>query len=170
MAFEPAEPAPVIKPCDERTAESLFRKLVRRFENVRNVSSPVLKLITVHRLIDEFMAAFHGTANSVHEADNLIIVIFYILTMLQTPEAKYLGARFIEECMYIDSFMHEDQIDLIEEYANIEHMKMVLESFEKGLKKCEKLFITPGSECSSGSRSSQSESTMANALEDTDDR
>ena len=48
--------------------------------------------------------------------------------MLQTSEAKFLGARFIEECTYIDSFMHEDQIDLIEEYTNIEHMKVVLET------------------------------------------
>lgn len=55
------------------------------------------------------MAALNNSSNSgPHEADNLIVVIFYILTTLQTAESKHLGARFIEECMYIDSFMHED--------------------------------------------------------------
>ena len=54
--------------------------------------------------------------------------------------------------------MHEDQIGLIEEYTNIEHMKCVLEELQKGVRKCEKLFINPGSECSSESRSSRSES------------
>lgn len=84
--------------------------MIRKFESVRNVSSPVLKLITVYRLINEFMAALNGAASGggPHEADHLIVVIFYILTTLQTAESKHLGARFIEECMYIDSFMHED--------------------------------------------------------------
>ena len=139
-------------------AESIFRRMIRKFEYVRNVSSPVLKLITIQRLVNEFMAALNGASNSgPHEADNLIVVIFYILTTLQTADSKHLGARFIEECMYIDSFMHEDQIDLIEEYANVEHMKMVLESIDKGIKCCEQLFINPGSEASSESRSSISD-------------
>jgi len=62
--------------------------------------------------------------------------------------------------------MHEDQIDLIEEYTNIEHIKCVLEELQKGVRRCEKLFINPGSEGSSGSRSSLSESATANALEE----
>lgn len=131
MAFEqPAvtECAP-FKPIDDSTAELYFRKMIRKFESVRNVSSPVLKLITIHRLVNEFMAALNGAANSgPHEADNLIVVIFYILVSLQTSEAKYLGARFIEECTYVDNFIHEDQIGLIEEYTNIEHMNVVLET------------------------------------------
>jgi len=49
------------------------------------------------------------------------------LVTLQSGEAKFLGAKFIEECIYIDSFMHEDQIGLIEEYTNIEHIKVVLD-------------------------------------------
>lgn len=87
MAFEQpplaaAEPV-VFKPIDDKTAEQYFRRMIRKFESVRNVSSPVLKLITIHRLVNEFMAAFNGAANSgPHEADNLIVVIFYIAVSL----------------------------------------------------------------------------------------
>ena len=71
-------------PCDDATAESLFRKMMRRFEVVRNVSSPVYKLITIHRKMNELMAAINGSqANSgPHEADNLIVVIFYLIVCL----------------------------------------------------------------------------------------
>lgn len=73
------------------------------------MSSPVLKLITIHRLMNEVMSAFNDSqASGPHEADNLIVVIFYLLVSLQSNEAQFLGARFIEECSYIDSFMHED--------------------------------------------------------------
>ena len=134
---------------------------------MRNVSSPVLKLITIYRLVNEFMAALMGAANSgPHEADNLIVTIFYILVTLQTSEAKFLGARFIEECAYIDSLMHEEQIGLIEEYTSIEHIKVVIDTLQKGLRKCESLFINPGSEGSSGSQSSRSGSANTNAVEE----
>ena len=56
-------------------------------------------------------AAFNDSAPNFggpHEADNLIVVIFYLLVSLHSNEAQFLGARFIEECSYIDSFMHED--------------------------------------------------------------
>ena len=69
--------------CDDAVAASMFRKLMRKFDLVRNVSSPVLKLITIHRVMNEFMAALDGSSNSgPHEADNLIVVIFYILVSL----------------------------------------------------------------------------------------
>ena len=67
------------------------------------------------------------------EADHLIQVIFYILCTLKSSEAKYLGARFIEECTYVDEFMHEEQVGVVEEYVNFEHMKLVLEVLQKGL-------------------------------------
>ena len=57
MAFDPQEQQAKEPSCDDKTAESLFRKLLRKFQNVRNVSSPVLKLITIHRLMNEVMAA-----------------------------------------------------------------------------------------------------------------
>ena len=61
------------------------------------------------------------------EADFLITVVFYVICTLKSSEAKYLGARFIEECTYVDEFMHEEQVGIVEEYANVEHMKLVLE-------------------------------------------
>ena len=88
------------------------------------------------------------------------------MVQLQSSEAKFLGARFVEECTYIDSFIHEDQIGLIEEYANIEHMQVVLSQLEKGIKKCEKIFITPGSSSSSsGTGSSSRGSATADVLD-----
>lgn len=37
----------------------------------------------------------------------------YILITLRSDDCAYLGARFIEECSYIEAFMHEDQIGMI---------------------------------------------------------
>ena len=103
--------------------------MLRRFQNVRNVSSPILKLITIHRQTNELMEVVSGASiTGPHEADFLIVVIFYLLVTLSSQEAHFLGARFIEECCYIDSFIHEDQVELIEEYTNIAHMKVVLEA------------------------------------------
>ena len=130
MAFDHPWQPPESPPTtvDDRTAAIMFKKMLRKFEQVRNVSSPVLKLITIHRLMNEVMAAVNDAQSQggPHEADNLIEIIFYLLVQLQSNEAKFLGARFVEECTYIDSFIHEDQIGLIEEYANIEHMQVVL--------------------------------------------
>ena len=71
--------------CDDALAASMFRKLMRKFDLVRNVSSPVLKMITIHRVMNEFMAAMEGSSNAgPHEADNLIVVVFYILVSLQS--------------------------------------------------------------------------------------
>jgi hypothetical protein len=40
-------------------------------------------------------------------------MVFYILVSIQTDDNKYLGARFIEECSYIDAFLHEEQLGMI---------------------------------------------------------
>jgi len=58
---------------------------------------------------------------------------------------------------------------LIEEYANVEHMKMVLETLDKGLKSCDKMFINPWSEGSSESRSSLSDSMTAKEMPEEDE-
>lgn len=42
-----------------------------------------------------------------------------MLVTLQTKECKYVGARFVEECSYIEAFMHEDQVGMIQQYAYI---------------------------------------------------
>ena len=74
---------------------------------MRNTSSPILKVIRFSRIMDEIMALL-GEAGEVCDADILFNVILYILVSLKTDDCSYLGARFIEECSYIDSFMHED--------------------------------------------------------------
>lgn len=109
------------------------------------MSSPVLKLITIYRVMQEVMGAISGSQNSgPHEADNLIVTVFFLMVTLQSSEAKFLGSRFIDECTYIDSFMHEDQIGLIEEYTSIEHIKCVLAELQNGLHSCEKMFMDIG--------------------------
>lgn len=49
-----------IKPIDDRNAEILFKKLIRKFGDVRDKSSPVFKLILIHRQVNELMAALNG--------------------------------------------------------------------------------------------------------------
>ena len=102
------------------------------------------------------MAAIIGASSQygqVPEADHLITVIFYIICTLKSSEAKYLGARFIEECTYVDEFMHEEQVGVVEEYVNFEHMKVVLDVLQKGLLTTEKYMIRQGQETSSGENS-----------------
>ena len=101
------------------------------------------------------MAAIMGEASQrgqVPEADHLIVVIFYIICTLRSTESPHIGAHFIEECTYVDKFMHEEQIGVIEEYCNFEHMKLVLGFLEEGLKETEKYMIRQG-ETSSGENS-----------------
>ena len=121
-----------------------FNLAIKKIEQVRNISSPILKVITVQRMFSEIMAAMMGVANQrgvVAEADYLITVVFYILCSLKSTEAKFLGARFLEECTYVDEFMHEEQVGVVEEYVNFEHMKIVLDVLQKGLSHTEKYLI-----------------------------
>mmetsp|Transcript_10835 Transcript_10835/g.13655 ORF Transcript_10835/g.13655 Transcript_10835/m.13655 type:complete len:140 (+) Transcript_10835:2134-2553(+) len=115
MAFESGtteNETPAFQPCDDRTAEAYFKKQVRKFGEVRDKSSPVLKLILIYRYVNELMSSLQGAVGSgPYEADFLVVVIFYVIVSLQTSEVNFLGARFIEECTYIESFIHEDQID-----------------------------------------------------------
>ena len=45
----------------------------------------------------------------------------------------------LEECAYIDSFLHESQTNQDQEYTCIEHIKFSLELLEKGLESCQAL-------------------------------
>lgn len=60
---------------------------------------------------------------------------------MKSPENPQLGARFIEECFYIDKFMHEEQLGLIQEYCNVAHFRTSLHYLEKGVARCEKNFL-----------------------------
>jgi hypothetical protein len=62
--------------------------------------------------MDEIMSLM-GEVGQVQDADILFNMIVYILVTLKTDECCYLGARFIEECSYIEAFMHEDQLGMI---------------------------------------------------------
>jgi hypothetical protein len=79
----------------EEEAKKAFNSTIAKLESVRNISSPILKVIQISRCMDELM-------------------VFYILVVLRSEECAYMGARFIEECSYIDSFLHEDQIGMIQ--------------------------------------------------------
>jgi hypothetical protein len=62
--------------------------------------------------MDELMGLM-GEAGEIQDADILFNFIVYILVTLKSDDCQYLGARFIEECSYIEAFMHEDQIGMI---------------------------------------------------------
>jgi|688.fasta_scaffold1772971_2 hypothetical protein len=68
--------------------------------------------------MDELMGVM-GDAGEIQDADIIFNMIFYVVVMLKSEECSYLGARLIEECSYIDSFMHEDQLYQIQQYAYI---------------------------------------------------
>ena len=62
--------------------------------------------------MDELMGIL-GEAGAIQDADIIFNMVFYMVTNLKSDDCTYLGARFIEECSYIDAFMHEDQIGMI---------------------------------------------------------
>jgi len=68
--------------------------------------------------MDELMGVM-GEAGEIQDADIIFNMIFYVVVMLKSEDCAYLGARLIEECSYIDSFMHEDQLYQIQQYAYI---------------------------------------------------
>lgn len=80
-------------------------------------------------------------SNECAEADKLLPLIFFVICFLKSAENPQLGARFIEECFYIDSFLHEDQLGMIQEYVNVAHLRTSLHYLEKGLRQCERNFI-----------------------------
>lgn len=63
--------------------------------------------------MDEMMGLL-GNIGEIQDADMLFNLIVYVLIQIKTEDCKYLGARFIEECSYIDAFMHEDQLGMIQ--------------------------------------------------------
>lgn len=84
-----------------------FNQTIRKIEQVRNISSPILKVISIAKYMDEILGVM-GETGEIQDADIVFNMIFYVLVVLKSEECSYLGARFVEECSYIDSFMHED--------------------------------------------------------------
>jgi hypothetical protein len=64
-------------------------------------------VIAISRFLDELEGLKSGL-NEICDADDQFKMVFYILIMLRSDDCQFLGARFIEECVYIDLFMHND--------------------------------------------------------------
>lgn len=125
---------------NDALAQIAFRETVSKIEQMRHISSPILKVIYLQRVMDELMGVDPESMECA-EADKLIFLIFYVICSLRSQENPNLGARFIEECFYVDQFMHEEQLGLIQQYTNISHLKTCLHYLEKGIASCEKNFI-----------------------------
>lgn len=96
----------------DQEAKALFTQATKKIETVRNISSPILKVITLARCMDDLLGIL-GATGEISDADVIFNMVFYLVTELKTEDCQYLGARFIEECSYIDNFMHEDQLGMI---------------------------------------------------------
>jgi hypothetical protein len=49
-----------------------------------------------------------GAQGEIQDADVVFNLIVYILVMLRSDDCQCLGARFIEECSFVEALMHED--------------------------------------------------------------
>lgn len=96
---------------DEYARETFFQA-VGKLEQIRHVSSPINKVVTLSRIMDELMGLL-SAAGEVNDADILFKMVFFVIVKLEGDDAAHLGARFIEDCAYIDYFMHDSQIGMI---------------------------------------------------------
>lgn len=85
----------------DQAAKFAFMETIRKIEQVRHVSSPILKVVFIQRVIDELMGV-DPESGECAEADKLIFLIFYVIVSLRSSDNPQLGARLIEECYYID--------------------------------------------------------------------
>ena len=102
---------------------------------MRNISSPILKVIALQRCMDDLLGVL-GETGEISDADVIFNMVFYLVTTLRTDDCQYLGARFIEECSYIDNFMHDDQLGMIQQYSYVQHFKNTLGYFIRGEQAC----------------------------------
>ena len=60
---------------------AFFKKNLKNIENVRNISSPIFKLITTRKVITDFVKAISGedANNGALEADSLQNITFYMM-------------------------------------------------------------------------------------------
>ena len=86
-------------------------------------------MILIDRYMNDFMTYLNeAKGQGPYEADFPVVFIFYIIVSLKTSEVNFMGARFIEECTYIESFIPEEQSGKIKKYTNLARMKLVLEA------------------------------------------
>jgi hypothetical protein len=62
-----------------------FNTAIRKIEQVRNTSSPILKVIQIARCMDDLMGVM-GDAGEIQDADIIFNMIFYVLVMLKSEE------------------------------------------------------------------------------------
>jgi hypothetical protein len=93
-------------------AKVAFKESIRKLEQVRHISSPILKVVFIQRVVNELMGA-DSELNQALEADTVLYLIFYAMVTLKSNENQTLGARFLEEVYYIKHFIHENQVDFI---------------------------------------------------------
>ena len=96
----------------EEEAKKRFHQAIKKIAEVRNVSSPILKVITLSRCMDSLLGVL-GAAGEISDADVIFNMVFYLVVNLRSDSESCLGAKLIEECSYIDNFMHEDQLGMI---------------------------------------------------------
>lgn len=77
------------------------------------MSSPIYKLVKLAEAMEELMGLLSRTGE-VPESDAVFNMTIFLIVKLGLTEGKATGARFIEECSYIDTFMHDDQIGMIQ--------------------------------------------------------
>lgn len=73
-----------------------------------------------------------GAAGEISDADVIFNMVFYLVVNLRSESESCLGAKLIEECSYIDNFMHEDQLGMIQQYSYVQHLKNTLGTFIRG--------------------------------------
>ena len=91
----------------EDEAREKFRQAVKKVAEIRTVSSPILKVVTLARNMDQLLGIL-GSAGEISDADVIFNMVYYIVVTLQSDSDPALGAKLIEEFSYIDNFMHED--------------------------------------------------------------
>lgn len=126
----------------EEQSKQAFNTAIRKIEHIRNISSPILKVIQLSKCINDLLSVV-GESSGVQEADIIFNMVFYVVVMLRSEECQYLGARLVEECSYIDSFMHEDQLYSIQQYQYIQHFKTALGYMMRGEAACVKKVLQP---------------------------
>jgi len=94
-----------------------------------------LKVVTLARNMDQLLGVL-GSAGEISDADVIFNMVYYIVVSLKSESDPTLGAKLIEECSYIDNFMHEDQLGMIQQYSYVQHFKNTLGTFIRGEKAC----------------------------------
>ena len=62
-------------------AKALFVQATKKIESVRNISSPILKVITLAKFMDDLLGVL-GATGEISDADVIFNMVFYLVTTL----------------------------------------------------------------------------------------